>query len=100
MRNCEFTNLNIEKNARNKVRNEFIKNAHVRDTRVIDKLRIKGEQELQNYHWGRYHLNTVYRFLAPEEQHNPVPDIVRKKQNFADSKFLTDFFTTPDAIDK
>ena len=63
-------------------------------------MRIKGEQELQNYHWGRYHLNTIYKFLVPEEQHNPVPDIVRRKQKFASSKFLSDFYTSSDNIDK
>eukprot|EP01083_Nonionella_stella_P204936 746743_1 len=54
-----------------RVGEEFRKNAHVRDTRVIDKLRIKAEQEYQNYVIGRYHENVLYRFLTPEENYNP-----------------------------
>mmetsp|Transcript_62286 Transcript_62286/g.76296 ORF Transcript_62286/g.76296 Transcript_62286/m.76296 type:complete len:188 (-) Transcript_62286:1175-1738(-) len=87
-------------NARDKVKAEFRKNAHIRDVRVIDKLRIKGEMELQNWGLTRYHLNTVYRFLTPEEQRNPIPDLVKQKQDYGNSKFLTDFFAGSDYIDK
>lgn len=82
--------------AQKRVAAEFRKNAHVRDTRVIDKLRIKAEQEYQSYLIGRYHENTFYRFFTPEENDNPVPDAVRKKQAHGKSSFLSNFYAGSD----
>lgn len=86
------------KQARVRVALEFRKNSHIRDSRVVDKLRIKGEQEIQSYKLLRYHLSTVYKFLTPEEQINPVPNIVRSRQKFADSDFLAAFYSGNDGI--
>lgn len=87
-------------NATKKVAAEFRKNAHVRDTRVIDKLRIKAEQQYQDYLIGRYHENTVYRFFAPEENVNPVPEAVRKKQPHGRSTFLSHFYAGSDETER
>jgi len=86
--------------ATKRVAQEFRKNAHVRDTRVIDKLRIKAEQEYQSYGIGRHHTNTFYRFFAPEENHNPVPEAVRKRQPHGKSSFLSNFYAGSDATER
>eukprot|EP00486_Rosalina_sp_Unknown_P015400 CAMPEP_0201593988 /NCGR_PEP_ID=MMETSP0190_2-20130828/191443_1 /ASSEMBLY_ACC=CAM_ASM_000263 /TAXON_ID=37353 /ORGANISM="Rosalina sp." /LENGTH=225 /DNA_ID=CAMNT_0048053427 /DNA_START=33 /DNA_END=710 /DNA_ORIENTATION=+ len=77
---------------RKRIKEEFMKNAHVRDTRVIDKLRIKAEMDYQSYLIGRYHENIFYRFFTPDENRNPVPDVVRKKQPHGKSPFLSNFY--------
>ena len=86
--------------ATKRVAAEFRKNAHVRDTRVIDKLRIKAEMEYQNYLIARYHTNTFYRFFAPEENHNPVPEAVRKRQPHGKSSFLSNFYAGSDETER
>merc|ERR1719410_1032508 len=86
--------------AEKRVAAEFRKNAHVRDTRVIDKLRIKAEQEYQSYLIGRYHENTFYRFFTPEENDNPVADAVRKKQSHGKSTFLSNFYAGSDETER
>ncbi|KAL9986545.1 hypothetical protein ACROYT_G000712 [Oculina patagonica] len=45
-----FTLEITSKTGRAKVREEFMKNAHVRDIRVIDMLVIKGKMELEETH--------------------------------------------------
>ena len=79
-------------NATRKIASDFRKNAHVRDTRVIDKLRIKAEQMYQDFLIGRYHENVFYRYFTPGEQENPVPDAVKRRQSHGSSDFLSNFY--------
>mmetsp|Transcript_51551 Transcript_51551/g.85412 ORF Transcript_51551/g.85412 Transcript_51551/m.85412 type:complete len:241 (+) Transcript_51551:34-756(+) len=84
------------KHANKRISEEFRKNAHVRDIRVIDKLRTKAEQEYQGYLIARPHENIVYRLFTPQEQENPVPGAVRKKQPHGKSEFLSNFYAGTD----
>eukprot|EP01083_Nonionella_stella_P241436 843143_1 len=88
------------KKATGRVATEFRKNAHVRDTRVIDKLRIKAEQEYQGYLLGRHHENNFYRLFSPEENDNPVPAAVQKRQSHARSSFLSNFYAGSDSTER